>query len=547
MKFLEAHAAIKEFSGGPPLKFLLACSAVTDTLDVFVKAHAASKGLDAQVDTLPFDTLGQFLRAEPPSDEREVFVLFPWNLVRETDWRTGLPAQSSSGESVHQAMAESLRLLSLRRSAGFVYIAAPIPPLLGTEARCSELSDQLLAAARGLGATVLSPANFSLSSYFQTGNAFASHALSDIAEAVVIAAIGQQLAPKKVLVTDFDNTLWAGVVGEDGVDNLAYSAEGAGFPFFVYQSLLRKLKNEGTLLVGVSRNDRDLALAPFDLDEMLLKESDFVTILASYHSKSAQIAQVAEMLNLNLDSFVFVDDNPVELEEVRRALPEVECMQFSADGTMLPSILMSLTQRFGKGAHTEEDAKRTDMYRLRAASIVPSEVSGADLRTFLQSLQMKLTIKERSFGDHTRCLQLINKTNQFNINGDRLAEQELQTILSAGGRLIGATLEETGGSHGEVVACLISVDGTIEAFVMSCRVFQRRLEYAFTAWLASQSDAPTQFRYGPTARNEPVRLFLEQIVGTPAGGLIRFDAKNLATSLAPDLQLFDVAAELGDT
>src|SRR5581483_11119040 len=147
---------------------------------------------------------------------------------------------------------------------------------------------------------------------------------------------------------------------------------------------------------------------------------------------------------------------------------------------------------------TEEDARRTEMYRTRLESAAPSTAQGADLTDFLTSLQMSLTIRERALGEHARCLQLINKTNQFNFNGRRFSEAELEATLQAGGHLIGATLDDRNGTHGEVIACLIDAEGTIEAFVMSCRVFQRRAEFAFVCWLAAQPFAPRGYRYIPT-------------------------------------------------
>jgi FkbH-like protein len=381
-----------------------------------------------------------------------------------------------------------------------------------------------------------------LSSYFESGNPLASQSLSEVAERVIQAALTARREPKKVLVTDLDNTLWNGVVGEDGVDGIAYAPEGRGYPFLTYQTLLRKLRQEGVILAAVSRNDADLAMAPFRRGQMTLRETDFVAIIASYNSKSAQISQLAQELNLGLDSFVFLDDNPIELEEVGLALPAVERVLFEGKPAALPDLFERLATLFGKATLTEEDAKRTEMYRIRLKSATPSIAQGADLTGFLASLEMRLAVRERALGDHARCLQLINKTNQFNFNGRRISEAELESTLKAGGRLIGATLDDRNGTHGEVIACLIDAEGTIEAFVMSCRVFQRRAEFAFIGWLAAQPYAPRQYRYVPTERNEPVRMFLEQLRQSTSEGLIPFEGSRVATECAADLALFRVTA-----
>jgi FkbH-like protein len=542
VNFLQAHAAVKGLRDGKPLRFTLVCSGVTATLELFLRAHAAQEGFDAQVDTIPFNSLAQRIRIKDTSGMLEVFLLLPWDLLPVADWRTGLPGNSVSYEQAEVVLSEHVQLLSQRSAARFVYLQAPIPPLGTTAAAARALETQVLAAARRVGAAELPRQCFNLASYFETGNPLASQSLSEIAGQIIQAALAARREPKKVLVTDLDNTLWNGVIGEDGVDGIAYGPEGRGYPFFAYQSLLHKLRQEGTILAAVSRNDADLALAPFKRGQMTLREADFVAIIASYNSKSAQISQLAQELNLGLDSFVFVDDNPIELEEVGRALPSVERVLFEGKPAALPDLFERLTALFGKATLTEEDTKRTEMYRARLGSAVPSTAAGADLTEFLSSLEMKLTIRERALGDHARCLQLINKTNQFNFNGRRLSEAELESTLTAGGHLIGVTLDDRNGTHGEVIACLIDAAGTVESFVMSCRVFQRRAEFAFVAWLAAQSYAPREYRYIPTERNEPVRMFLEQLQQSTSEGLIPFEGQRVAMECASDLALFRVTA-----
>jgi FkbH-like protein len=541
VNFLQAHAAVKGLRDGKPLRFTLVCSGVTATLDLFLRAHAAQSGFDAQIDSIPFGSLAQRIRT-PASSELEVFLLLPWDLVPQADWRTGVPSDAVSHEHAEAVLAEHVALLAQRPGARYVYLPAPIPPLATTAAGSLALEAQILAAARRVGAAELPRQCFNLGSWFESGNPLASQNLSEVAERVIGAALTSRREPKKVLVTDLDNTVWGGVIGEDGVDGIAYAPEGRGYPFFVYQSLLRKLRQEGVILTAVSRNDADLAQAPFTRGQMTLRDTDFVAIIASYNSKSAQISQLAGELNLGLDSFVFVDDNPIELEEVGRALPAVERILFEGKPAALPQLFERLTLLFGKTSLTEEDAKRTEMYRTRLKSATPSTAAGADLTEFLTSLEMSLIINERALGAHSRCLQLINKTNQFNFNGRRITEPELEETLRAGGRLFGATLEDRNGTHGEVISCLIDAQGTIEAFVMSCRVFQRRAEFAFIAWLASQSFAPRNYRYVPTERNEPVRMFLEELEHDTVEGLVPFDASRMATECAPDLALFRVTA-----
>ena len=137
---------------------------------------------------------------------------------------------------------------------------------------------------------------------------------------------------------------------------------------------------------------------------------------------------------------------------------------------------------------------------------------------------MTLIVHDRSAGDRARAVQLINKTNQFNINGRRIDEDEVAEVLAAGGRLLTATLDDKNGTHGEVLAMLIDPDDVVKSFVMSCRVFQRQAEFAFLGWLSGGTRPPRIFEVAETARNEPAQQFLADPAFRSAGnGRLEFD------------------------
>jgi FkbH-like protein len=205
--------------------------------------------------------------------------------------------------------------------------------------------------------------------------------------------------------------------------------------------------------------------------------------------------------------------------------------------------LRELAQLFGRSVVTAEDRERTAMYRRRLEGMPPSQMAGADLTTFLRDLGMTLTIHDRSFGDRSRVVQLINKTNQFNLNGRRITDEEVTRLLEGGGCLYGASLDDRHGTHGEILACLVTAGGEIVALVMSCRVFQRRVEHAFLAWLARQPGAPRTLSFTATARNTPIQEFLEDSTFSRDGdGLVKFDAARFAGAHADDLGLFVIRA-----
>jgi FkbH-like protein len=348
----------------------------------------------------------------------------------------------------------------------------------------------------------------------------------------------------KVLVTDLDNTLWSGIIGDDGVEGIAYRPEGKGYRHFIYQTALRRLRESGVLLAVVSKNDEAPALAPFAIGDMVLERSDFVAFFASWNAKSAQIRALAEQLNLGLDAFVFVDDNPVELAEVERELPGVHRLLFPDSEKALPTLISELTRLFARTTVTDEDRERTALYQRRLQSTVPSGDSGGDVYGFLRELDMTLMIRDRSTGDRARAIQLINKTNQFNLNGRRLDEGEVAAQLVLGSRLLTATLSDRTGSHGEVLAALIDADGRITSMVMSCRVFQRRVEFAFLAWVAARSPLLRSADYVETERNAPVGRFVAELGATKGeDGALLIDAMAIAEQCARDVALFTILTD----
>lgn len=540
MTFLEAQKILASFSGGPPLRFLLAMSGTADALGLFVRAAAARRGRNAEIRLLPYGTLGQALVDEPEGADREVWLLMPWDFVPECDWRSGVPSPPGDREQIYRRAGETAKRLAARPHASILYVPAPVPPVFPDPLENSALAAAITAEAQAAGARVLSAECFALGAYVASGCPVAGTRLGDVAEIVVESASGAEPEPRKVLVTDFDNVLWRGVVGEDGPTGIACAPEGPGFRHFLYQTLLLRLKAEGVLLVGVTRNNPADALAPLRSGLTTVREDDFVAVLASYHPKSAQIKAAARQLNLGLDSFVFVDDNPVELAEVATELPSVTCLPFPSSDEVLPAFFEELRRLFARRVVTAEDQDRTAMYRRRLAGLVPSDAEGGDVGAFLRGLSMRLEIHDRSTGNRDRAVRLINKTNQFNVNGRRFTDAEIAEILAAGGRLYTATLADRTGLHGEILACLLSPAGVVEALVLSCRVFERRVEHAFVAWLSTH-DAPKAVRYVVTPRNEPARkLLADPAFAVGADGLLAFDAASFAARHQADVELFDV-------
>ena len=539
MNFLDAGRILANFAGGPALPMRLASSGNVDPLLLYVRAAAAARGRKAEVSTLPFGTLSQALFDPPVPGQQEIILLMPWDLVPECDWRSGIPVQVSSPEILLQA-AQDVMVRINRRNSDLLYLAAPVPPLYADPLACASLTAGMAGLAAASGAQFLDPRSFALGNYLASGVQIAGARIPEVGQAIVDMILRSDEDSKKVLVTDLDNVLWAGLAAEEGSEGIECSAEGVGFRHFLYQGLLAKLKASGVLLAAVSRNDLDIARAPIVGGKTLLAESDFVEILANYEAKSIHIRRLAENLNLGLDAFVFVDDNPVELAEVGAALPQVQCLHFPAHDDQLAQFLHELATHFARRTISSEDRQRTEMYRrrLEVSKLSSAAGEGADLTGFLTNLRMELAIYDKSKGDRERAVQLTNKTNQFNLNGRRFADSEVAAVLAAGGLLYTANLDDRTGSHGEILACLIDEKRQVLALVLSCRVFQRRVEFAFICWLVRQLGKDLRFSYVATERNTPLRDFLKDPAFSVSSEGVVLDGTRFLAEHGRDLNLF---------
>lgn len=321
-------------------------------------------------------------------------------------------------------------------------------------------------------------------------------------------------APKKVLALDLDNTLWGGVVGDDGIDGIELGdTSPRGEAFKAFQHEIKKLKARGVLLGICSKNDHQRALDAIKRHpEMVLREDDFVSMKINWEPKSDNLRQMAAELNLGLDSFVFADDNPAEIEIVRQFAPEVEAIHLGED----PSTFVArVTERrlFEPRTITAEDLQRSEQYQREAERRVEMG-SAADMDSYLKSLEMVATIRPFRPIDVPRISQLINKSNQFNLTTRRRSEAEVTDVMNADDH-VGFTirLADRFGDHG-LIAILIgrvsdAGDFVIDTWVMSCRVLKRQVEEETLNELVRVASARGCMRlvgsYLPTAKNGLVK------------------------------------------
>lgn len=330
---------------------------------------------------------------------------------------------------------------------------------------------------------------------------------------------------RKCVAVDLDNTLWGGIIGEDGIDGIKLSAEDGGEPYRDFQRRLLDLKNLGALLAVVSKNNSEDALAGLKHPAMILRESDFVAIMANWQPKVVNLQELAKSLNIGLDSFVFIDDNPVEREAVKITLPEVAVPDFPDEPEKLPELAgMVAKTYFSKVDVTGEDLKKTKMYQ-EAAERASAETAFARYEDYLASLKMRMTILPLAEADVSRAAQLTQKTNQFNLTTRRYTSGEVRKLMQSGDwRLWTARMSDRFGDFGLSLYCMVCVDrdtARIDTLLMSCRVMGRGLEFAFLHELEKRLERDGIKTIGgmyiESPKNSPARDFLSEAGYAAAG------------------------------
>jgi FkbH-like protein len=326
------------------------------------------------------------------------------------------------------------------------------------------------------------------------------------------AVVGAQFGiSRKCVVLDLDNTLWGGIVGEDGLSGLKLGGGAVGEAFVAFQRYLLQLKERGILLAVCSKNnDRDAREVFERHPEMVLRLEDIAFFLASWDPKPEQVRRVARELNLGLDALVFVDDNPVEAEAVRQLTPDVSVVQLPSDPADYVQTLAALPL-FETASFTLEDAERTAQYQARSDAM-RLEAAAGSVEDFLASLEMEATLAEFDDVDMPRIAQLVGKTNQFNVTTRRHSRATLASFRSDPAVVtMSARLRDRFADHG-LIAVLVAEQQrdslVIDTWLMSCRVIGRNLEHAMLNELArlARIRGCTTIRgtYIRSARNQPV-------------------------------------------
>ena len=356
--------------------------------------------------------------------------------------------------------------------------------------------------------------------------AVCTDALPAVAARILDTVIALSGRVKKCVVVDLDNTLWGGVIGDDGIDGIQLGELGDGPAFAALQHWLLELKRRGILLAVCSKNNDDTAREPFEKHpEMVLRLDDFAAFVANWENKAQNILQIQKTLNIGMDSFVFLDDNPFERNLVREMLPDVTVPELPEDPAEVPAYLASL-HLFEAVSFSEEDAARTAQYQAEA-SRTAAQAKFQSYDEYLKALDMKGEILPFDSFHFPRIAQLTQRSNQFNLRTQRYSEADIAAMAQDPDYFTRyMTLADRYGEHGliSVVICKKYAEDTlfIDTWLMSCRVLRRGVEEClFDAIVRMTREAGFRYlraEYLPTAKNKMVEHFYETMGMQPEGG-----------------------------
>jgi FkbH-like protein len=489
-------------------------------------------GVGAQI--APFGQVTQTLLSPPPIDAADFAVIWtrPEGAIPAF---SNLLAFEAVDDGVLDAQVDAFCTLIARAAPAYRFIFVPtwtLPSwqrglgmldsrkggatvaLAAMNLRLSSVSNvYVLNASRWM--EVSGPAALNPKAWYLGKIAIARIALAEAARDIRAALGALSGGPRKLLILDLDDTLWGGIVGDTGWENLRLGGlDGTGEAFVDFQKAIKDLKRRGIVLGIVSKNEESVALEAIrSHPSMVLRQEDFVGWKINWNDKARNILELTKSLNLGLQSVVFIDDNPVERARVREALPEVYVPEWPKEEFLYTSTLRNL-RCFDAPVLSREDLERTRMYGEENRREALREQVGS-IEEWLKTLGIQVTVALISAATSARAAQLLNKTNQLNLTTRRLTESELLTWASHAEHAFWViSVSDRMGDAG--LTGLLGMDfrgdeARVVDFVLSCRVMGRRVEEAIlhvaVSAAASKLAKSIVAEYLPTAKNKPCLTF----------------------------------------
>jgi FkbH-like protein len=496
--------------GFPTVRLRLTGSATTQTMaDAFQPAFAA-KGWRADVTQADFGTMLADLMRPPEGADAHV-VLLDIEGFAPQDWRRSAADATTLLTERAANLAAALREFSVQSQAALLINTIPVPAaptagfldrshVIGLRRAVDHINRHILEAAAQSNRIIVIDADQALAPlpvreqadaklWCYGRIAYSADATRLLARAFAEAWNLLKRGPAKVLAVDFDNTLWGGVYGDDGVEALACGEDFPGNAFRALQAECLRLRQQGLLLVALSKNNPDAVTAFQRHPGMLLQADDFAATAINWEPKPENIRKIAAELNLGLDSFVFLDDSAHEREAMRRLCPEVSVPEMPDDPAERPLWLRRLTSTWPLRL-TAEDETRAALYAARRDA-ENAKAGAVNFEDYLKGLDQHLTVSLVSGKTLPRVVQMHERTNQFNLTTLRSTEADISALIASEERglaLVGRVRDKFG-DHGLVIAATAEIAGkeaVVRSFLMSCRVIGREIERAFLGALLEE-------------------------------------------------------------
>lgn len=326
---------------------------------------------------------------------------------------------------------------------------------------------------------------------------------------------------KKALILDCDNTLWKGIIGEDGFDGIKMSgASKEGVPFEYVQSIAVNLSRKGVIIGLNSKNNAaDVDAVVLNHKDQVLKQENIVIKKVNWQDKVSNLKEIASDLNIGADSFIMVDDSDFEVNFIRESLPYVNVVQVPANGYLYPFELIAASQYFFNMNATAEDLKKGEMYKQQAERD-NQKAEFENIEDYLKSLELTLTISENNTSHVERIAQLTQKTNQFNLTTQRYTETEISNFMQSGNHMVfDFALADKFGDYGITGIAIVELSkekkvAVIDSMLMSCRVIGRNVEFAFLNHILKRiKEAGIETvtsSYNKTIKNDQVKDFYDK-------------------------------------
>jgi len=319
---------------------------------------------------------------------------------------------------------------------------------------------------------------------------------------------------KKVIVLDCDNTLWGGILGEVGVDKIRCDRNSEGIVYFQLQTFLKEKLKEGFLLTLCSKNNEEEVISAFESKNMPLNWDDFIVKKVNWNDKWQNIQEIADELNLGVNSFIFIDDNQFELNSVKQIYNEINVFLMKPDIGVLNAITKSYI--FRRKNILDDDLNKTQQYKIEQVRKTLAEKS-TSFDEFIKKLEIKMDIRLNDLNDLERLSQMTGKTNQFNFNKREFTVDELKEFIESGNRVYSLKVSDKFGDYGTVGLILLELknrNAILENYLMSCRALGKGIENDFFNEVITKLKADnlnlTEIKFVKTKRNEPAQNFLKE-------------------------------------